>query len=123
MAKLTLNSSEWSDIVVCFLYDKMCYPDEVIPAEINLNFNDLAEILKRKALKGILQHYYINIDPQLRTRYRLIMQTMRPDSNNPSTSIIEIRHMTKPKEDSGLISKTISKVGALLKAFISGDKK
>lgn len=90
MAKLTVTGSEFSDVVMLFLYDKLLHPDDIIEADVNEKFNAFAEVLMRRGMKGPLLQCYMDMDPMLRVKYRLIRDVFIDKPNN-KISYIEIR--------------------------------
>lgn len=89
MAKLNITGAEFSDIVICFLLDKVQHPEEVIEFDVNENFNAFAEVLARRGMKAPLLQCYMNMDPQTRVKYRLIRNVFR-DVPGTETAFMEI---------------------------------
>jgi len=89
MAKLNLTGAEFSDIVICFLLDKLQHPEEVIEFDVNENFNAFAEVLARRGMKAPLLQCYMAVDAQTRIKYRLIRNVFR-DVPGTDTAFIEI---------------------------------
>jgi len=96
MAKLTLTGSEFGDIVMLFLYDKLQHPDQILEADINETFNAFAEVLMRRGMKAPLLQCYMDTDPMLRVKYRQIRDVFIDTPNN-KTSYIEIRKDERPE--------------------------
>lgn len=95
MAKLTVTGSEFADIVMLFLYDKLSHPDEIIEADVNETFNAFAEVMFRRGMKAPLLQCYMDMNPQLRVQYRLIRNTFM-DNANGKISYIEIHKDVRP---------------------------
>lgn len=72
MAKITVTGGDFANIVMLFLYDKLRNPDQIVEADINEIFNAFVEVLMRRGLKAPLLQCYIDMNPQLRVKYRLI---------------------------------------------------
>jgi len=104
MPSLHLKSSQFSDIVICFLLDKLMHPGEVIPVEINEKFDDLSIVMSNKGLRTVFLQYYMNMDPKLRIQYKLIREVFT-DSNQTETSFIRIDKEHIPEKPT-IIGKT-----------------
>jgi hypothetical protein len=87
--KLTVTGAKFGDLVVCFLLDKLQHPDSVLEYDVNEKFNALVEVLMRRGMKAPLFQYYMNIDAQTRTNYRMIRNVFR-DVPGSDTAYIEI---------------------------------
>ncbi len=96
MAKITVSGGDFANIVMLFLYDKLKNPDEIIEADINEIFNAFAEVLMRRGLKAPLLQCYIDMNPQLRVKYRLIRNVFI-DNQSTSNVVIEIRKDKREK--------------------------
>ena len=96
MAKLTLSGSEFGDVVMLFLYDKLLHPDQILEADINETFNAFAEVLMRRGMKAPLLQCYMDTNPMLRVKYRLIRDVFIDKPNN-KTSYIEINKDVRPE--------------------------
>jgi hypothetical protein len=95
MAKLTLTGSEFANIVMLFLYDKLSHPDEIIEADVNETFNAFMEVMFRRGMKAPLLQCYMDMKPQLRVQYRLIRNTFM-DNTSGKISNIEIHKDVRP---------------------------
>lgn len=90
MAKLTLSGADFANFTMLFFYDKLLHPDSIIEADVNETFNAFAEVLMRRGMKAPLLQCYMDMDPMLRVKYRLIRDVFIDTPNN-KTSYIEIR--------------------------------
>jgi len=113
--KLTLNSSEFCDLVVLFLYDQVTHKDKTVPSHLNPDWNEFLEVLTRKGMRSPLLQYYLGAEPRMRIRYNLLKDVFYPKSQG--NGYIEIRPQEIPKEPkkTGIIKKT----GKYLKKIIS----
>ena len=117
MAKLILTSSEFADIVALILFDKLQKPDKFIPAELNIPFHALSEIMKRRGMRSSLLQYYLRSNPMLRQRYRLIRNVFHPSKTKGAVvSYFEVRSevLPEPEESKGLITKIINLVKRMI---------
>jgi len=95
MAKINLTPSEYGDITVAFLLDKMLHPEEVIP--YNENFNEYAEKLAGKGMKPLSLNFYLQMDGNLRVYYKRIKKVFEGDQNQ--SAIIYIWPTKREKEE------------------------
>ena len=95
MAKLTLTGSEFCDLIECFLYDKLNNPDEIIEFDVNERFNAFMEVMARRGTKGPLLQCYMDMDPQLRVKYRMIRSVFIDGGTSIAT--IEIHNDKRPE--------------------------
>lgn len=103
--KLTLSSTQFCQVVMCMLYDQLVRPDEIVPILNNQEYNDLMTIFKQRGMRTLLQQYYMRLDPQMRIRYRMIMDVLR-DNNKRKTVFLEVRKEKVPEERKGIIRRT-----------------
>lgn len=96
MAKITVKGGDFANVVVCFLYDKLQHPEQILEADVNEIFNALAEVLMRRGMKAPLFQCYMRMDPQLRVRYRMIRNVFI-DNGSTKTALIEIRKDERAK--------------------------
>lgn len=111
MPKLVLTASEFADILMLALFDKLQHPDQFVPAELNEPFYALAEVLKRRGVRSTLLQYYLKSDPIMRTRYRMIRKVFYPSVKDNSTiSYFEVRSQAMPPPKEGMITRIVSMV-------------
>ncbi len=103
--KFTLTTTQFCQLTMCMLYDQLVRPDEIVPILSNQDYNDLMTLFKQRGMRTILQQYYMRLDPQMRIRYRMMMDTFR-DNAKTSSVFMEIKKEHLPKEKKGLIRKT-----------------
>lgn len=115
MAKITVTGAEFANIVTLFLYDKLQHPDDIVEADINETFNALAEVLMRRGLKAPLLQCYMDMDPQLRVKYRMIRNVFI-DNDSTQTALIEIR---KDKRAEVLKPGVFTRIKSYLKKIIT----
>jgi len=70
MATLNLTPSEFADVSVMFLFDKILHPDEIVTS--NEKFNKFADDIKGKGIKAPLTNYYMKSDSETRLNYKRI---------------------------------------------------
>ena len=105
--KLTLSSTQFSQLIMCMLYDFLLRPDEIVPILKNQDYNDLMTILKHRSLRTILQQYYMQLDPQMRIRYRMMQEVFRDNTKTQSVFIeIKKEHLNKQEKSKGIIRRT-----------------
>ena len=113
MPTLKVSSGEFADFVVCFLLDKLTKPGQVIPVEVNEQFDDLSIVLSNKGLRSVLLQYYIQMNPQMRIKYKMIRKVFT-DSPLENTSIIYIEKSQIPEQPT-----ILGKTRKFLKKIIS----
>ena len=104
MPTLKVDSSEFADFVVCFLLDKLTKPGQVIPVEVNENFDDLSMVLANKGLRSVFLQYYINMNPQMRIKYKMIRGAFINNTQD-TTSIIYIDKVYVPEQPTTVLGK------------------
>ena len=115
MPKLVLKSSEFADIIVAFLLDKLMNPSDVVGPEMNEDFNVLTEVMNRKGMRPALMKYYIGMGSGKRLQYKRIKNVFRQDKRM-APSIIEIRQddKKKVKDKEGILKRIKDKVLKML---------
>lgn len=114
MATLNLTGSEFADVVVCFILDKLQHPTDVVEFDLNPKFNALAEVLGRRGMKAAFLQVYMSMDPQTRVKYRLIRDVFR-DVPGGSIEGIQIHKDERKKEmEVGIFAKIKKFVKKLL---------
>lgn len=86
--KITVNSREFADLVLIFLYDKMINEDTILPDYDR--FNEISETLKNKGMRSILMHYYLGLDSQMRLKYKRIKESFEDKYKNSFITINNI---------------------------------
>lgn len=117
MPTLHLKSSEFADIVACFLLDKLTNPADVIPIEINENFDDLSVIMQNKGMRAVLLKYYMTMNPQMRIQYKMIKDVFTT-TDKASSAYIYIEKEQKPPQE---VSKTRKFLKTMLKIGLVGS--
>lgn len=115
--RLKFTSSEFADFSAAFYYDRLTNPD-MIPYQVNKDFDDLIEVLKRKGCRQIFLAYYLHMNPQIRVKYRMGKDTFRLGKGKQSL-LIEIVPDKVPEEM--IQVGFLRKVGRLLKKFLKGE--
>ena len=115
MAKISVTSNEFADIVISFLLDKIMHSDEIIPD--NEIFNDLSEKMRSKGMRSVLLQYYFDMDTNSRVKYKRIKGVFDNSSSNKSVIEIvpeafEVSEPEEPKD--GIIKKAVKIAKALL---------
>ena len=104
--KLTFTTTQYCQFVMCMLYDHLLNPDDIVPIIIDKDYNDLMTIMKHRSIKSILLQYYMQLDPQMRVKYRMIKNVFR-DNMSTGSIYIEIKKEHIPEEEKiGFFRKT-----------------
>jgi len=120
LAKLVMTASEFADIMMLALFEKLQKPDQFVPPELNEPFYALAEVMKRRGIRSTLLQYYLKSDPIMRTRYRMIRKVFFPSAkNNTVVSYFEVRSQALPPPKEGMITRIVS----IVKSFIGLGKR
>ena len=117
MPKITVTSSQFTDIVACFLNEQMIRPDESVPILIHQDWNDLMTVMNRRGMKTILLQYYMSMDPLSRIRWKMIKDVFNDTHKNPNV-YIEITKQHIPEEELSMMGK-IKKMGKFLTKVLS----
>ncbi len=108
MAAINIGKDEYADIVIAFLLDNLMN-EEVIPN--NERFDAVMDIMKKGGMKSHFLHYYLNTDPMVRGRYKLIKPAFTNKASGNYTINIKkdksIKSSDKKKSDS--LTKTVVK--------------
>ena len=78
MSQIVVSSDEFPDIVACYLLQCIIGDDITID---NPLFIQLIERMKNAGLRGNLLHMYLNIDGNLRIKYKYIADTLFNETN------------------------------------------
>jgi len=119
--KLTLDSTQFADLIACFLYSQVTNPEESVPFALSKDWNEFIEVLNRKGMRTPLLKYYLGVDPQIRIRWNMIKKTfMDVPGSNPS--YIEIRNQKMPEKvkEPGLLKTAGKLLKNIVKASVSG---
>jgi len=112
--RLTVTSSEFADIVACFLFEKLLKPDKVLLN--NDMFNNFMKKIGGKGAKSLLMEYYLNLPSETRLDYRRIKDVFRNGNSMHEIRITpEDKKEKDKKEKGGLIRKAVKIVKKLLK--------
>jgi len=110
MAKVNVTASEFPNIVVCFLLDKLMNPDKVIPD--NEEFNKYMNKMKLKGMQPLSLNYYLDMSSLYRVYYKRIKGVFDDKSN--SQMIIQIYPNKETKDDvekkESMVKKVIRKL-------------
>lgn len=113
--KLTLNATEFADLVACFLYSQVTNPDESVPVALSKEWAEFVQVMNRKGMRSILLQYYLGTNPQIRVRWNMIRKTFM-DVSGSNPSYIEIRNQKMPVKEKDI--SLINKVGRVIKGAI-----
>ncbi len=103
--KLTINTVQYSQLMVCLFYDQLLHPDKSIPILEDQDYNDLLSIMKHRGVLTLFQLYYMRLDPQMRMRFRLIREAFR-NNNNMKDLILEVKKDTISVPKKGIVRRT-----------------
>jgi hypothetical protein len=112
--KLTTTSSEFSDLVACFLYEQVTHPEDSVPVALNPQWAEFVEVLNRKGLRAPLLKYYLSTDPKIRIRWNMIKKTFT-DDKAAAPAYIEIRNEHIPVTKAPTV---INRVGSIIKKAV-----
>jgi hypothetical protein len=115
--RLKLTSSQFADFVSTFFYDRLTN-ENVVPYQVNEEFDDLIEVLRRKGCRQVFLAYYLRMNPQIRVKYRMGRSTFELGKGRGSL-LLEIVPDEIPVEMKPV--GIIKKVGRLLKKFLTGE--
>lgn len=104
MAKISVTSDKFPNVIVAYLFDKMFHPDKISAG--NEEFNEVMDLMKAKGFMPILRDYYLTMDPINRYEYKMIKRTFE---GKGGTSRIEIEPEKKEKGP-GLIKRIVKKI-------------
>lgn len=119
--KLTLNATEFADLVACFLYSQVTNPDESVPVALSKEWAEFVQVMNRKGMRSPLLQYYLGTNPQIRVRWNMIRKTfMDVPGSNPS--YIEIRNQKMPEieKEPGILKTAGRLLKNIVKAGVSG---
>jgi hypothetical protein len=120
LAKLVLTASEFADMMMFALFEKLQKPDTFVPPELNEPFYALAEVLKRRGVRSTLLQYYLKSDPIMRTRYRMIHKVFFPTKTKGAVvSYFEVRSQAMPVPKEGMVTRIVG----LVKRFVGLGKR
>lgn len=86
MAKVNVTPNEFADLVVIFLFDKFLHPNEIVSD--NKLFNELIDNMRGKGMKPLLMNYYMDLDANMRVKYKRIKDVL--DGTSSESSVINI---------------------------------
>ena len=80
--KINVTQDQFCDLVVSFLLDKVMNPEKVIPD--NEEFNEFVDDLRRGGLRPKAIAYYMNMDSEMRVKYKLLKPVLlgKKDTGN-----------------------------------------
>lgn len=113
--RLRLKTSDFANIVLNFLLDKLMHPEDVIETDINPEFNAFMEALDRKGVKALLLKYYMS--PENR-EYRVLWKRIRgvfTEDRPPDTVQFVIERDERPEEEK---KGPLKKFERLVKKFV-----
>ena len=121
MAKINIDASEFPDIIMAFLYDKMLHPDEVVPG--NEQFDRILTKFKTKGVMIEFRDYYLNMNMDNRRKYKLIKKGLEAESTtNTVISIVPVNfEKGAEKKKQSLLKRVLKKLVAS-KEFDDAEK-
>lgn len=116
MATINLSPTQFAEVAVGFLLDKMLHPDEV--ATGNEEFEEFNKSMKAKGMKSTLTNYYLKMDSGSRLNYKRIKDIFDGSTNDPQNIRIlpEKKIKKKDKKEKEGFIKRVGK--AVLKKLI-----
>ena len=112
MPKINVDPDEFADIVMAYLFDKYLNFDEVSAENENFNYGMKKA---RGKMFPISRGMYLDMDANLRLKYKLIKEAFRGDTATHSIFIVP-RGRKKKKEKPGIVAKVLKKVWKTLVA-------
>ena len=108
MGKINISPSQFEDVIVAFLLDKMIHPEEIAPS--NIEFTKLIDDMKGKGMKSKLLQYYLKMDSNLRLYYKRIKPSLEIGAT--SNSVVNIMPFLGPEEveKKGFLKKIVKKL-------------
>ena len=111
MASANIKKDEFADFLMAFLLDKILHPDKVLPE--HEEFNGLIKKMEQKGLRPLLMYYYMGIEPNVRSKYKMISKTLR--GGNKESFMINAKGEVSKKEKS-TFKDVVKKALRLIKA-------
>jgi len=110
MPKVNVTASEFPNIVVAFLLDKLMNPDKVIPG--NEKFDEYMNKMKLKGMKSVSTMYYLDMNSLYRVYYKRIKGVFDGDSNQQMIIQIYPNKETKDEveKNQSLVKRVIKKL-------------
>jgi hypothetical protein len=111
--RLRLKSSDFANLILNFLLDKIMHPDDILESDINPEFNAVMDILDKKGVKSPLLRFYMS--PENR-EYRVMYKRIRgvfTEKKSPNNVEIAIERDERPEKK----GKVLGKLERLLKKF------
>jgi len=88
--RIEVDRTEFADIVIAFLYQKLVKGDKLIPE--NERFSAIIETLDKKGLRSHFMKYYLTLDGTTKIKFKRFIKPLKDGSGK---SVIEIQ---KPDE-------------------------
>ena len=104
MFRLNIKKEKFGDIIVLILFDKLFDPGFVSESKL---FNEIANRLDKKGLKSILFQYYFDVDPNIRSRYKMFKKMIQ---NNDVSIRITTDKANQNEDYKRIIRETVKRV-------------
>jgi hypothetical protein len=113
MASANIKKDEVPDFLMAFLLDKLLHPKDVMPG--HEEFNELAKKMEQKGLRPLLMYYYMGIEPNVRSKYKMVSKTFK--GGNKESFLLnakgEVEKLEKEKSGfKGLVKKALKLIKA-----------
>ena len=113
MASVNITKEQFVDYIVAFLLDKT-YKSDVILPDYDA-FNELMKQLKARGIDNILLNYYINSNPEIRSKYKATRKVFK--KGNKDSLIMNIKgEVEREKKTKGTLKSLVKKALKLMTA-------
>jgi hypothetical protein len=107
MSKVIVDTNEFADLIIVFLYDKLLNPTEVVTE--NEKFDLLTSKLYGKGLRSMFMKYYLDLPADMRIRYKRLKKVFTGEAKNALIRINKAKEVEKEEEEEGKVLKGIKK--------------
>lgn len=107
-ANLVLTPSEFADLVLSFIFDKMVNPDEIVVD--NEDFSDIIKKMSKMGAQPLLLKYYLNLSADQRLNYKRIKNSLEIDATAQSQIRIKPEKHVPESKLKNLAKKVVRKL-------------
>jgi hypothetical protein len=109
--RIEVDRTEFADIIIAFLYQKLVKGDKLIPE--NERFTEIMKIIDGKGLKAYFMKYYLTLDGTTKIRFKRFIKPLKDGGK----SVIEIQKPDEKeleketkKKKKGIVRKIFNKI-------------
>jgi len=113
--KINVNSNEYPNMVVAYLFDKLLHLDTVSPG--NKEFMLFMEDMRVRGMLPLARTYYLSMDTKWRVKYKLIKDVFLSDAPDSTYSIINIYADPVKVKKQGIIKTVLKKLLGMKEQF------